>query len=114
MKFPSADSFTRHTACPVADPPLTELERRVVRLGRADADRGNRSRPRSARLSALLATLTGVRRIQPLAEERLEALRRYACATRRREAGTPTLADQLRAFGFSADAIGTATALARR
>lgn len=114
MKFPSPDSFTRHTACPVADPPLTELERRVVHLGRTDAERGNRSRPRSPRLSALLAALTGVRPVQPLAEERLEALRRYACATRRREAGMPTLADQLRAFGFSADAIGTATALARR
>ena len=114
MKFPSPDSFTRHAACPVADPPLTELERRVVHLGRADADRGNRSRPLSPLFTRLVGVLTGVRPVQPLAEERLELLRRYACATRRRETGTPTLAEQLRGFGFSADAIGTATALARR
>ena len=114
MKFPAAESFTRHATCPVGDPPLTELERRVVNLGRCDADRGNRSRPLRPRFSAWLAAFTGVRPVQPLAEERLEALRRYACATRRREPGVRMLAEQLRAFGFSADAIGTATALARR
>lgn len=114
MKFPAANSFTRHAVCPIADLPLTELERRVVQVGRNDADHSNRSCPLSPRFSALLAALTGVRPLLPLGEERLEALRRYACATRRREPGTHALAERLRAFGFSADAIGTATALARR
>jgi hypothetical protein len=111
MKFPAADSFTRHESCPAADRPLSTLERRVVHLGRIDADRGT---SRSPWLGRLFAMLTGISDVQPLAEERLEMLRRYASATRRGDKAAMALASQLRELGFSADALGTATALARR
>jgi hypothetical protein len=114
MKVPAPDSFDRHVECPARSLPLSEVERRVVHLGRADADRGDRGPSRFPRLLAALAVLTGTPPIQPLADERLEALRRYASAVRRDDAGAPALAHGLRALGFSADAIGTATALARR
>jgi hypothetical protein len=114
MKFPAADSFTRHESCPAADRPLSTLERRVVHLGRIDADRGDRGTSRSPWLGRLFAMLTGISDVQPLAEERLEMLRRYASATRRGDKAAMALASQLREFGFSADALGTAAALARR
>ncbi len=114
MKMPTADSFTRHPTCPTLDRPLSDLERRVVHLGRVDADRGDRGRAGPRWLGGLVVFLTGTRRSQPLAEGRLETLRRFAAATRRGDAAAPYLATELRALGFSADALGTATALARR
>ena len=114
MKIPAAESFDRHVECPLRGLPLSEVERRVVQLGRADADRGDRGPARFPRLLAAVAALTGTRPVQPLADERLEALRSYASAVRRGYAGAAALANDLRALGFSADAIGTAMALARR
>jgi len=114
MKFPAPDSFDRHVDCPVRGLPLSEIKRRVVHLGRADADRGDRGSARFPRLLAALGALIGTRPMQGLADERLEALRRYASAVRRGATEAPELACCLRTLGFSADAIGTATALARR
>jgi hypothetical protein len=114
MKFPTPESFDRHADCPARSLPLSDVERRVVQLGRADADRGDRGPPRFPRLRAALALLTGVRPIPLLADERLELLRRYAAAVRHGDDAVHMLAQQLRDVGFSADAIGTAAAIARR
>jgi hypothetical protein len=114
MNFPAPDSFDRHVRCPADNLPLTDVQRRVVHLGRADADRGDGGPVRFPWLRAAIAAVTGIRPNQPLADEKLELLRRYASAARRGDAAAHVLAQQLRRLGYSADAIGTATALARR
>jgi hypothetical protein len=114
MNFPHAASFDRHDALPIRDLPLSGIERRVVHLGRGDADRGGDYSLRWPRLRAMLAVLTGIRAAPTLSDPRLETLRRYAAAVRRCDPRSDVIAAELRAFGFSADALGTATALARR
>jgi hypothetical protein len=115
MHMPVPDSPTRDETCLIFGQPLSDLERRVVHLGRADADRGDRGRSRWPRMRAFLAGLAGHNPAPPLAEERLETLRRFASATRRGDkAGANSIARELRVLGFSADALGTAAALARR
>ena len=115
MQMPRPDSFTRHdTLAHAAGQPLSDLERRVVRLGRADAARGSPAGARLPALRRLFGSVTGIHHAQPLAEERLEKLRLYACAVHRGDACAPAIAAELRTLGFSADALGTAMALARR
>ena len=114
MKMPAAESFTLHADFPMDGHPLSDLERRVVHLGRSDADRGDRGQAGRTLLARAFAMLTGVRHVQPLAEERLEMLRRFACTTRRGDTMAQALAAELRGCGFSADALGTASAMARR
>ena len=55
-------------------PPLTPLERRALDLGRLDA----RQRARPARVVPVLRLLFGLEPLSPLADPRLEALRRFA------------------------------------
>lgn len=114
MKMPSADTFTRHTDCPAQSLPLSDIERRVVHLVRTDATRGRTRSARRTWLRVLITALFGDTTAPPLSEPRLEALRLYACAVRRNDPAAAELARQLRTLGYSADAIGTATAMARR
>ena len=82
---------------------LSMLERQVIQLARTD---GRWSLAGSGRFQSVLATVLGLERPNPLADPRLEALRRYA-VTLRLSAGRLPRADddRLIAFGFSSAAI---------
>ena len=92
-------------ATPRLDPVsrLSMLERQVIQLARTD---GRWSLAGSGRFQSVLATLFALERPNPLADPRLEALRRYA-VTLRLSAGRLPRADddRLIAFGFSSAAI---------
>lgn len=96
---------------------LDDREVHAVAVGRADAFRygWNAAAPASGigrRLVSWIATLAGIRRVTPFADERLEALRLFACMMRRGERGLDDLARQLLAAGFSQTALHQATNLA--
>lgn len=111
MHLPDPDSFSRHETVP-ADRHLSPLERRVVRMARDDADRGL-IEPRGSRLARLLRLLTGVEGAQPLADARLETLRRYACLERRGDRRAGDVAARLIGLGFPAEALAGAALIAR-
>ena len=96
---------------------LDDREVHAVAVGRADAFRyGWSASPRSSgigrRLTSWIATLAGVRRVTPFADERLEALRLFACMMRRDDRRIDDLAARLLAAGFSQAALHQATNLA--
>lgn len=82
---------------------LSALERQVIQLARTDS---RWSLADAGRFQSMLAMVFGVERPNPLADTRLEALRRYA-VTLRLSAGRLLRADdnQLAASGFSSAAI---------
>lgn len=86
----------------------------VIALGVRDASTGSRSTGRNPVWTSVQARLAriGVPRPQPLADPRLEALRRFAhAAAQGRE--TESERHDLALAGFSPDAIATAAAMAR-
>lgn len=98
-----------------SDGSLTPLEREVVGIGRADAqDRAivDGKRGLVDRLRGSAAQLAGRRRTTPLADPRLEALRRFA---QRAALGREEIADigALRHAGFAVSQIVMAARLAR-
>ncbi|TVV75157.1 hypothetical protein [Sphingomonas solaris] len=111
MHLPSPDSFCRHEIVP-ATRHLTTLEERVVMLARRDADRGAFEPSRSG-FARLLTLLTGVEGPQPLADDRLETLRRFACFERRGDRRAQAAAADLIGFGFSPEALAGAAVIAR-
>lgn len=90
---------------------LSTAERRAALLAHGDASRpGWDGR---ATLAGWLGThLFGLRRVQPLADPRLEALRRFACLLRRGDARADAAAAGLRQLGFSPFALREAIDLA--
>ena len=99
----------------VSDGSLTPLEREVIGIGRADAHDGAivSSKGRLVdRLRSSAAQMVGRRRTPPLADPRLEALRRFA---QRAALGREEIADigALRHAGFAVSQIVMATRLAR-
>lgn len=94
---------------------LGALEWRVVALARREADRfGRAAIAEAGALGRLFARLTGMRGVARLADERLEALRRFVCLARRGDLRMAAAAATLDALGFSTGAIHAVTAAATR
>ena len=91
---------------------LSALEQRVVLLAKRDADRGAIV-PRQSGFARLMTLLTGIEGPQPLADDRLETLRRFACFERRGDRRAAQVAADLLGLGFSAEALAGASAIAR-
>ena len=111
MHLPCPDSFSRHETVP-APRALTALEQRVVLLARRDADHGA-ILPRQTGFAKLMRLLTGIEGPQPLADDRLETLRRFACFERRGDRRASDVAADLLGLGFSPEALAGASAIAR-
>ena len=111
MHLPRPDSFCRHDTVPAARW-LTALEQRVVLLAKRDADRGA-ILPRRSGFARLMTWLTGIEGPQPLADDRLETLRRFVGFERRGDRRAAHVAADLLGFGFSAEALAGASAIAR-
>ncbi len=115
-------SAANDTAPPLAIVPRREIgwlddrEVHAIAVGRADAFRyGWSAAPTPSglrRVASWLATLTGVQRVTPFADARLEALRLFACMMRRGDRRLDDLAARLLAAGFSETALHQATNLA--
>lgn len=96
---------------------LSDLEWKVVSLALREAgELPCPSREPSAlrrRLSALWSAIVGHEARRPLADPRLEALRRFVCTARgRRDAGE--IAGRLLGMGFTRQQLDAVTLLARR
>lgn len=98
-------------------PILTLLEQSVVALAIKDADAGfagplHREASLRAKLSMMYCKVAGVRGHTPLANPRLEMLRRFASATHRLRRPADTLIPELIAQGFDEEAITAVNRLA--
>lgn len=94
---------------------LGALEWRVVALARREADRlGRAAIVEAGAVRRLLARLTGIRGVARLADDRLEALRRFVCLARHGDLRAAAAAAALGAFGFSTGAIHAVAAAATR
>ncbi len=95
---------------------LDDREVHAIAVGRADAFRYGWSAapPPSGlrRVASWLAALTGIQRVTPFADARLEALRLFACMMRRGDRRLDDLAARLLAADFSQAALHQATNLA--
>ncbi len=94
-------------------PELSDLEWKVVGLAIRDAGEG-RARPAGGLPGRLWSALTGLEPRRPLADPRLETLRRFVCTARRRRDEATALAARLLDLGFSQRQIAAVTLLARR
>lgn len=87
---------------PNVTPMLTRAEWQAVSIALKDADHCGRVETRPlGRLSRLWTALTGNEPPRPLADPRLEALRRYVCAIRRRARQADAYVVELLDFGFN-------------
>jgi hypothetical protein len=111
MHLPRPDSFGRHEESPISRS-LTALEQRVAVLARRDADR-NAILPRRSIFAKLMTILTGIEGPQPLADDRLETLRRFVGFERRGDRRAGDAAANLLGLGFSPEALAGASAIAR-
>lgn len=114
MHQPLAGSFETIVEGALTGDQLGAIELLVVSLARRDADRGGWEASTPGRWRRMFRALTGLSGVRRLADERLEALRRFVCQSRRGdERMSATMLDML-AMGFSPEAIRTAAALALR
>jgi hypothetical protein len=98
-------------------PSLTTLERTVIALAIKDADAGfidavDVGTPLRTKLSAMHRKITATRGYTPLANPRLETLRRFAGATHRLHQPADRLVPDLVAQGFDRDTINAVSRLA--
>ena len=82
-------------------PELTHLEWQVVSVALNDAHHRVHVDVRPGRLAHLWRALTGFTPTQPLADPRLETLRRFVCYARRHRRVDNGLAQELAGHGFS-------------
>ncbi len=90
-----------------AQPHLTAAEWQAVTVALRDAEHlacGAEDKP-EGRLSWLFRALTGIEQPRPLADPRLDAVRRFVCASRRNVARAREIAGELIAYGYSKDQI---------
>ena len=85
----------------LAAPALSRREWQAVAIALNDAAAKGCNAPRRGLLARLYTMLTGNEPRRPLADDRLETIRRFVCATRRRHAVANDLAPVLEAQGFS-------------
>jgi hypothetical protein len=102
--IPTAESFTVHGNA--VDEPLTlsQLEWRVVSLALEESEKGGAvSEPGMVRrfFQRIGRALFGIETSTPLADPRLETLRRFICTSRWGHRDAVLLAQRLMDFGFS-------------
>ncbi|WBO23414.1 hypothetical protein [Sphingomonas abietis] len=91
-----------------AQPHLTTAEWQAVTVALRDAARFGCAAPQGkpeGRVSRLFRALTGIEQPRPLADPRLDAVRRFVCASRRNVARAREIASELMAMGYSRDQI---------
>lgn len=90
-----------------SQPHLSTAEWQAVTVALRDAERFACAAPKASegRLSRLFRALTGIEKPRPLADPRLDAVRRFVCASRRNVARAKEVAIELTAFGYSRDQI---------
>jgi len=91
-----------------AQPRLTTAEWQAVTVALRDVERFACAVPAGkpeGGLSKLFRALTGIEKPRPLADPRLDAIRRFVCASRRNMARAREIAGELMDFGYSRDQI---------
>jgi hypothetical protein len=91
-----------------SQPRLSTAEWQAVTVALRDAERFGCVPPqgvREGRMSRLFRALTGIEQPRPLADPRLDAVRRFVCASRRNVARARDVAAELMALGYSRDQI---------
>ena len=96
----------------VQTPNLSNLEWKVVSLAIREAGEAGCGGTSTTWLSRMLRRATGVAPKMPLADPRLETLRRFVCRVRGR-ADVSDLINRLREFGYSQNQISAVAMLAR-
>jgi len=89
-------------------PHLSTAEWQAVAVALRDAQRSGcavSDGMKESRLSRFFRALTGIEKPRPLADPRLDAVRRFVCASRRNVARAREIASELVAFGYSRDQI---------
>lgn len=89
-------------------PRLSNAEWQAISIALNDAERSVEVAPRDkpeGRLGKVFRMLTGIKKARPLADPRLDTVRRFAWATRRRIAKAREIGGELRAFGYSCEQI---------
>jgi len=104
--LPDSATFTVHGPADGEPPMLSALEWKVVAIALKEAGRHGRRvvAPSSAigrMLRRVLDRITGARGTLPLADPRLETLRRFVCLSRWGDQGADELAHDLVAQGFT-------------
>lgn len=85
----------------LAEPTLSRSEWHAVSIALKDAAALGCSAAKPGIFGKLYTVLTGNERRRPLADQRLEAIRQYVCATRRHHPVANDLVPALEAQGFS-------------
>ena len=91
-----------------SQPHLSTAEWQAITVALRDAERFACSAPKDSaegRMMRLFRMLTGIEKPRPLADPRLDAVRRFVCASRRNVARAREIASELTAFGYSRDQI---------
>ena len=91
-----------------AQPRLTTAEWQAVTVALRDVERFACATPAGhseGRLTRLFRALTGIEKPTALADPRLDAIRRFVCASRRNVARAREIAAELVDFGYSRDQI---------
>jgi hypothetical protein len=89
-------------------PRLTTAEWQAVTVALRDVERFTCAAPAGkaeGRLARLFRAVTGIEQPRPLADPRLDAVRRFVCASRRNMARAKEVAAELIDFGYSRDQI---------
>jgi len=91
-----------------AQPRLTTAEWQAVTVALRDVERFTCAAPvgkTEGRIARLFRAVTGIEKPTALADPRLDAIRRFVCASRRNMARARDVAAELIAFGYSRDQI---------
>jgi hypothetical protein len=92
----------------MSQPNLSTAEWQAVAVALRDVERYpclTRAPGKEGRFSRLFRALTGIEEPRPLADPRLDAVRRFVCASRRNLARAREIASELADFGYSRDQI---------
>ncbi len=99
-----------------AESRLSTAEWQAVAVALRDAQRFSCAAPKDhveGRFSRLFRALTGIEKPRALADPRLDAVRRFVCASRRNVARAREIGAELINFGYSRDQIEALSIVAR-